>query len=1117
MPWSAVLSRIDFYVDATTTPWGSGYVSALSDQDEEDLLDALEDVYNRSDTARAMIDAWIVHDTIKLGHVSAQSVASAWWRGLALSERFAGFNIGSIDNLLYFDNNGSLVSEIRGLTIIHELIHFMQSRIDLADRPALESHLNLQNYDQQGETLPIQNTIATELGWDDNIQIGYAETLISGDPRLTQIAAPGFSYTEDNAVTNVRIGRQSVSTSDDNLDHSLRTDGSADLLLGLDGDDTLSGGGGNDYLYGGAGEDVLFGGSGNDLLHGGDVLNGGVDDVDTVSYAVGDYQLGTSTGIALFVDYTNISLIDDRVVIRTLDDGYGDADRLVSIELVIATDLSDTFVFSGVFESSLNFAINASPSFLGDLDLIDLSQSGNGYIIAAQALGVGIQAVSGGGAVIIEHFTGNILGSEFNDSIEGGIEVDGGGGDDLIVGAFTGRGGEGSDYLSGGGSLFGGAGIDRLEGGTRMDGGAGNDWYAGGGTVVLADGGGHDYLDSQESAFSEYIIDVGSLSLADLQIGREMVEVSRETFPGGEDGEIEMLAIVYEGRMSLMLPSGASVEIGICRTEYDEHTRFFMEKAGANNPTAWSFSGEINRAIMIQTADGLFSFADLLEALGIQDSWGGGQQITRVPPGAVLSAADFPNVRDIWEDLYDGPSSDAGHTQAPSAGDETLLGSAFSKVLDFVNAVSGITANLGFSGLQNTGGSGSDRYIGFRDAYGSAFGDHLTAASFGSYIAGAAGNDTLQGGFGDDDLHGDEGSDLLLGAEGTDYLYGGDGADYLNGGAGSDSIDGGDGFDEVTFSGSIGDYTFIRDSDGRLLATETSTGDVDGLINVESIHFAGSGSWHDVNDLVSDFGTEMADTWLDGTSSRDNLFGLGGNDQLIGRQGDDLIHGGTGEDQVVYLGASSNFALARASDGSITISDLTGHEGTDTLVEIEAVYFQGDQLWFSLDALVADYGTTGDDAWLEGTGGNDNIYGLTGDDSLIGRDGDDRLIGGDGFDQANYYGSSTDFSIVENLDGTFTITDLVGTEGTDTLDSIEALWFDGDQVWSSVGDALESGSSGRAGLGLDDHALPLLPTQSWPPVGQTFRSEGPFSDDFDQSWGNQNFWMSDLLRGHELF
>lgn len=75
---------------------------------------------------------------------------------------------------------------------------------------------------------------------------------------------------------------------------------------------------------------------------------------------------------------------------------------------------------------------------------------------------------------------------------------------------------------------------------------------------------------------------------------------------------------------------------------------------------------------------------------------------------------------------------------------------------------------------------------------------------------------------------------------------------------------------------------------------------------------------------------------------------------------------------------------------------------------------------------------------LDGRGGNDIIYGLGGNDVII---------GGTGSDTVGYAGLRSDFSIIENADGSFTVIDNNISdglnEGRDTIRGAEFLRFDG--------------------------------------------------------------------------
>lgn len=166
MPWSAVAAKIEFFTPPNT--WGVG-IGELSASDQARITAALQTVYEGSPTARAMIDAWIVDHSIRIGGVPTGEIGGAFNVDDPASTRYVGFNVNDIDNLYYFNDRGTLVEEIFGLTIIHEMIHMMKGVKDLPDRRPTEVHLNLPDYDQQGETLPWQNLIADELGWANNI------------------------------------------------------------------------------------------------------------------------------------------------------------------------------------------------------------------------------------------------------------------------------------------------------------------------------------------------------------------------------------------------------------------------------------------------------------------------------------------------------------------------------------------------------------------------------------------------------------------------------------------------------------------------------------------------------------------------------------------------------------------------------------------------------------------------------------------------------------------------------------------------------------------------------------------------------------------------------------
>jgi len=74
----------------------------------------------------------------------------------------------------------------------------------------------------------------------------------------------------------------------------------------------------------------------------------------------------------------------------------------------------------------------------------------------------------------------------------------------------------------------------------------------------------------------------------------------------------------------------------------------------------------------------------------------------------------------------------------------------------------------------------------------------------------------------------------------------------------------------------------------------------------------------------------------------------------------------------------------------------------------------------------------------------DSYAGTAFDDTVTGNGGDDVIDGGDGEDTAVFGGNYADYTIVENADGTITVTDLSsdeGEDGSDTLRNVEQLTF----------------------------------------------------------------------------
>ncbi|NIB40068.1 DUF4214 domain-containing protein [Pseudomaricurvus alkylphenolicus] len=280
------------------------------------------------------------------------------------------------------------------------------------------------------------------------------------------------------------------------------------------------------------------------------------------------------------------------------------------------------------------------------------------------------------------------------------------------------------------------------------------------------------------------------------------------------------------------------------------------------------------------------------------------------------------------------------------------------------------------------------------------------------------------------------------------------------------------------------------------------SGDEAFMLNLERLLLAGSeepGVWRfsvrdgrvvgvgqeNVDDVLE--GTENADI-MDGRSGNDTLIGLGGDDTMVGGEGDDTLRGGDGDDDLIG-GTGTNAIFGDAGDDTAvyaitrdqaniahlggttyTVSgQIGGVDFSDTLNDVEHLQFEDVTLTFGVDEISnviegteegeSLTGSTGNDT-INGLGGDDTINAAGGDDVLDGGDGDDtlnagdgndRLIGGtgtnalsgeDGDDSAVFALAHTDATIIENEDGTISVSGQLGENPfADTLTGIERLSF----------------------------------------------------------------------------
>lgn len=386
-----------------------------------------------------------------------------------------------------------------------------------------------------------------------------------------------------------------------------------------------------------------------------------------------------------------------------------------------------------------------------------------------------------------------------------------------------------------------------------------------------------------------------------------------------------------------------------------------------------------------------------------------------------------------------------------------------------------------------------------------------------------------------DTIVGKDIDDVITAGGGDDIVTGNAGNDIISGEGGSDTIDGdgvaGSGLDVfgiayvdvAKYAGNRANFTIAENANGSWSVTDTSTADVDTLLNIEQITFSDatlsltsalmsrdfnrdgtidlyqvSGTLANNNYDVTDAG--FADDWGLSATNTNTYLDLGeGNDTAVLGSGDDTVvagtgidtydgGGGDGVDTLRVSGAFADITLNDLGNGSFTIGSGLNLQ---TFSNFEQVQF--DDGIITLVATTETIDTNGDgvddigvytgtefpnsyavgveqqtlDWQLIGNGGDDTLSAGSGDDLLIGGAGNNTLDGGAGQDTAAYAGKSSDYVVAAATDdsGNFTVTEKDVEGGlTDTLISIETLEFKDGLVSLEVSETVLSSFSLATGV-----------------------------------------------------
>ena len=431
------------------------------------------------------------------------------------------------------------------------------------------------------------------------------------------------------------------------------------------------------------------------------------------------------------------------------------------------------------------------------------------------------------------------------------------------------------------------------------------------------------------------------------------------------------------------------------------------------------------------------------------------------------------------------------------AGDDTLDGGAGLDRVSYASAPGAVIVNLALGTA--SGAAGNDTLIRFENVTGSDFSDTLTGDAAANELSGLEGSDSMSGGAGDDTFVGGGGDDTIDGGDGFDTaVFTGKYSEYL-----------------VTVNPTSGQTTvsdaiFFRDG-------------TDVLRNVERFRFGDDVKTSaqllipkatDQNDFIVGSPDDdvidggLGDDTLKGGNGNDTLSGGKGNDVLDGGQGDDVLNGGEGDDTLtgddgndILDGGGGADRMDGGAGGDIYVVDNPGDlvfEAADTspsastfraatirtgiLADLvldadninpsTSVFLTAISIGnlsdlvkasinYTLPAFVENLTLTQLAGNLMGTGNAQNniLTGNEGNNTFTGAGGDDSIDGSAGRDTAIFSGQKANYA-VSRITSSWTVNDRRGTDGNDTLASVERLQFSDKKF------ALDLGATENGGLAL---------------------------------------------------
>ncbi len=165
-------------------------------------------------------------------------------------------------------------------------------------------------------------------------------------------------------------------------------------------------------------------------------------------------------------------------------------------------------------------------------------------------------------------------------------------------------------------------------------------------------------------------------------------------------------------------------------------------------------------------------------------------------------------------------------------------------------------------------------------------------------------------------------------------------------------------YDQVDYPGSVSEYDITQNANGTITVSHPELG-TDTLTSIEGFWFIGDATWYSVEDAIAlaGGGELPPDPTIIGTDGNDDLTGTNIDNVFLGSEGNDSIDGNGGAyNQVNFDGALADYTFRQNADGSVTV--FHPQLGTDTLTDIDGLWFTGEAAWYSMaDAIRIAEGT----------------------------------------------------------------------------------------------------------------------------------------------------------------